>query len=153
LSLLNLLLGRALATYEERAEQIGPLKGIPVFGLDALGSAAYGAEAALALLIPMGLAGLKWEEYIGGPAPFPAGTRSTAFAVPVGRDADCGLRQEAGGRESGETHHQRDPRAYDAPQYHWLLHTQRAEILKGRLLLDGNDRISVLNIPWYQKAS
>jgi hypothetical protein len=36
--------------------------------------------------------------------------------------------------------------------FQWLLHTQRAEILKGRLLMDGNDRISVLNIPWYQKS-
>jgi hypothetical protein len=37
--------------------------------------------------------------------------------------------------------------------FQWLLHTQRAEILKGRLLMEGNDRISVLNIPWYQKTS
>jgi hypothetical protein len=51
----NLLLGRALATSEERAEQIGPLKWIPVFGLDALGSAAYGPEVALTLLRPLGL--------------------------------------------------------------------------------------------------
>jgi hypothetical protein len=36
--------------------------------------------------------------------------------------------------------------------FQWLLHTQRAEILKGRLLMDGNDRISVLNIAWYQKS-
>jgi hypothetical protein len=35
--------------------------------------------------------------------------------------------------------------------FQWLLHTQRAEILKGRLLMEGHDRISVLNIPWYQK--
>jgi amino acid transporter len=59
LSLLDFVLGRPLATSEERAEQIGPIKGIPVFGLDALGSAAYGPEAALTLLIPLGLAGLN----------------------------------------------------------------------------------------------
>ncbi len=58
--LLDFLLGRPLATSEERAEQIGPAKGIPVFGLDALGSAAYGPEAALTLLMPLGLAGLKF---------------------------------------------------------------------------------------------
>lgn len=52
--------GRPLATSEERAEQIGPLAGIPVFGLDALSSAAYGPEAALTLLIPLGLAGVKY---------------------------------------------------------------------------------------------
>jgi amino acid transporter len=59
LSLLDFVVGRPLASSEERAEQIGPIKGIPVFGLDALGSAAYGPEAALTLLIPLGLAGLN----------------------------------------------------------------------------------------------
>lgn len=56
----NLLFGRALATSEERAECIGPVAGIPVFGLDALSSAAYGPEAALTLLIPLGLLGVKY---------------------------------------------------------------------------------------------
>lgn len=60
MALLDVILGRPLASSEERAEQIGPAKGIPVFGLDALGSAAYGPEAALTLLIPLGLAGLKY---------------------------------------------------------------------------------------------
>ncbi|MFZ0393767.1 MAG: APC family permease, partial [Terracidiphilus sp.] len=57
---LNLLFGQPLATSEERAECIGPLAGIPVFGLDALSSAAYGPEAALTLLIPLGLAGVHY---------------------------------------------------------------------------------------------
>ncbi|SPE19432.1 conserved membrane hypothetical protein [Candidatus Sulfotelmatomonas gaucii] len=56
----NLFFGRPLATSEERAEHIGPLAGIPVFGLDALSSAAYGPEAALTLLIPLGLLGPKY---------------------------------------------------------------------------------------------
>ena len=59
-SVSNLLFGRPLATSEERAEHIGPLAGIPVFGLDALSSAAYGPEAALTLLIPLGLMGVKY---------------------------------------------------------------------------------------------
>ena len=54
------LFGRPLATSEERAEHIGPIAGIPVFGLDALSSAAYGPEAALTLLIPLGLAGVRY---------------------------------------------------------------------------------------------
>src|SRR5271163_3048291 len=58
-NVLNLLLGRPLATSEERAEHIGPVAGIPIFGLDALSSAAYGPEAALTLLIPLGLLGVK----------------------------------------------------------------------------------------------
>ena len=57
LDILGLLFGRPLATEEEKAERIGPLKGIPIFGLDALSSAAYGPEAALTLLIPLGMAG------------------------------------------------------------------------------------------------
>jgi amino acid transporter len=59
-SALNLLFGRPLATSEERAEHIGPIAGIPIFGLDALSSAAYGPEAALTLLIPLGLAGVHY---------------------------------------------------------------------------------------------
>ena len=59
-SIQNLLFGRPLATSEERAEHIGPISGIPVFGLDALSSAAYGPEAALTLLIPLGLMGVQY---------------------------------------------------------------------------------------------
>jgi amino acid transporter len=60
MNVLDLLVGKPLATSEERAEQIGPGRGIPIFGLDALSSAAYGPEAALSLLIPLGLAGLRY---------------------------------------------------------------------------------------------
>ena len=59
-NVLNLLFGRPLATSEERAAHIGPIAGIPVFGLDALSSAAYGPEAALTLLIPLGLLGVHY---------------------------------------------------------------------------------------------
>src|SRR5579862_7927269 len=57
---LDLLFGRPLATSDERAERIGPAKGLPIFGLDALSSAAYGPEAALTLLIPLGMAGIAY---------------------------------------------------------------------------------------------
>src|SRR5215813_10071310 len=60
MSLVDLLLGRPLATEEEKAERIGAAKGVPIFGLDALSSAAYGPEAALTLLIPLGLAGVDY---------------------------------------------------------------------------------------------
>ena len=59
MSLFDVVVGKPLATTEERAEHIGPIAGIPVFGLDALSSAAYGPEAALTLLIPLGLAGIQ----------------------------------------------------------------------------------------------
>lgn len=55
-----MLFGRPLATSEQRAEQIGPLAGVPIFGLDALSSAAYGPEAALTLLIALGAAGVHY---------------------------------------------------------------------------------------------
>jgi amino acid transporter len=56
----DLLFGKPLATSDERAEQIGPAAGLGIFGIDALSSAAYGPEAALVLLIPLGLNGLKF---------------------------------------------------------------------------------------------
>ncbi len=60
MKLVNLLFGKALSTSEERGERLGPLAGIPVFGLDALSSAAYGPEAALALLIVLGAGGIRY---------------------------------------------------------------------------------------------
>jgi amino acid transporter len=60
MSVLDILLGKPLATSDERAEQIGTSSGIPIFGLDALSSAAYGPEAALTLLIPLGAAGVAY---------------------------------------------------------------------------------------------
>lgn len=60
MNLLNLIVGKPLKTSDERAEQIGVSAGIPIFGLDALSSAAYGPEAALSLLIPLGLLGLQY---------------------------------------------------------------------------------------------
>src|ERR1700759_4789972 len=59
MSLFDVVVGKPLATTEERAEHIGPIAGIPVFGLDALSSAAYGPEAALTLLIPLGVGGVR----------------------------------------------------------------------------------------------
>ncbi len=56
----DFLFGRPLASSEGRAEQVGPSAGIPIFGLDALSSAAYGPEAALTLLIPLGLLGVHY---------------------------------------------------------------------------------------------
>ena len=60
MSLFDVLFGRPLATSEERAEHVGPAAGVPIFGLDALSSAAYGPEAALTLLIPLGVAGVHY---------------------------------------------------------------------------------------------
>ncbi|MBV9180297.1 MAG: APC family permease [Acidobacteria bacterium] len=58
--MLDFLLGAPLASEEDQRERIGPAAGIPVFGLDALSSAAYGPEAALTLLLPLGVLGLDF---------------------------------------------------------------------------------------------
>src|SRR5437868_13337334 len=59
-SILDFLFGRPLSSEEDRVEKVGPAAGVPVFGLDALSSAAYGPEAALTILIPLGVAGLAY---------------------------------------------------------------------------------------------
>jgi amino acid transporter len=59
-SILDWLFGRRISTLREEQQQIGPLTGVPVLGLDALSSAAYGPEAALTLLLPLGALGLRF---------------------------------------------------------------------------------------------
>ena len=56
MDLVALLLGRRLANRESGARKIGALEGVPAMGLDALASVAYGPEAALLLLMPLGAA-------------------------------------------------------------------------------------------------
>jgi len=58
MALLDYILGRPLASSEDQQERIDSFAGVSVFGLDALSSAAYGPEAALTILIPLGLAGV-----------------------------------------------------------------------------------------------
>ena len=60
MSINDVLFGKPLPTSDERAEHIGVSAGIPIFGLDGLTSAAYGPEAALTLLIPLGVLGIHW---------------------------------------------------------------------------------------------
>jgi amino acid transporter len=62
MSWIEILFGKPLASSEEGEQRVGVLAGIPMLGLDALASAAYGPEAALTLLIPLGALGLA---YIG----------------------------------------------------------------------------------------
>jgi amino acid transporter len=57
---IDVLFGRPLASTEDEGERITPTQGIPTFGLDALSSAAYGPEAALTILLPLGLVGVRY---------------------------------------------------------------------------------------------
>jgi len=60
MSVLDVLLGRPLSTIEEQGQRIGVLAGIAIFGLDALSSAAYGPEAALTVMRPLGALGNQY---------------------------------------------------------------------------------------------
>ncbi len=60
MGLVNVLFGRPLASSEDEGQRISPTQGIPTFGLDALSSAAYGPEAALTILLPLGLLGVRY---------------------------------------------------------------------------------------------
>jgi hypothetical protein len=41
------------------------------------------------------------------------------------------------------------PELVESRWYHYLLHNQRASLLKAMLLMKGNERIVVINVPWY----
>lgn len=57
-SLTDLLIGRPVANREAEHRKLGVFTGVPAMGLDALGSASYGPEAALTILAVTGAAGL-----------------------------------------------------------------------------------------------
>jgi amino acid transporter len=59
-SLFDKVFGRALKSSEKRKQELSVVTGVPVLGLDALSSVAYGPEAALAILAPAGLVGLRF---------------------------------------------------------------------------------------------
>ena len=60
--LARLLLGRILPNAKNEERKLTAFEGVPAMGLDGLGSSAYGPEAALTILIPVGAVGLG---YIG----------------------------------------------------------------------------------------
>jgi amino acid transporter len=60
MSVIDFLFGRRLASDEQGAQKIGVLAGLPALGLDGLSSSAYGPEAALTILLPLGAVGLNF---------------------------------------------------------------------------------------------
>lgn len=60
MTLIDTILGRPLASSEAGEQRLGTSTGVATFGLDALSSAAYGPEAALTVLLPLGAAGLTY---------------------------------------------------------------------------------------------
>ena len=63
-SLLDKILGRPLKSSEAKKEELTVVTGVPVLGLDALASTAYGPEAALTILVPLGTVGLRYMPMI-----------------------------------------------------------------------------------------
>src|ERR1700710_626245 len=62
MSAISFILGRPLRSSAKEDVKIGVVAGVPAMGLDGLTSSAYGPEAALTVLLPLGAAGLN---YIG----------------------------------------------------------------------------------------
>src|SRR6266478_8982236 len=58
--LLDKILGPPLKSSEAAKQELGVITGVPVLGLDALSSTAYGPEAALTILAAAGVAGLHY---------------------------------------------------------------------------------------------
>jgi hypothetical protein len=194
MSIADLLFGRPLKSSEERGQKLGPVAGVAVFGLDALSSAAYGPEAALTLLIPLGATGVPYivpisasiivlllivyfsycqtiEAYPSGGGSYTvarknlgvsAGLLAAAALRPpqlVVLDSPCryiitpileyvlAVERKNPDREIAVL----VPELVVQRWYHYFLHN-RAARLKALLLLKGNQRIIVIDVPWYLSA-
>lgn len=67
MNIADLVLGRRLANKEQETRKIGWLEAVPAMGLDGLGSASYGPEAALTIMAPLGAASLAWIGWVMAP--------------------------------------------------------------------------------------
>ncbi len=174
MSFTDRILGKPLASHEEDEQKVGPLAAVPKLGLDGLASAAYGPEAAMTILIPLGALRLP-PDVIGvhvstddAEARRLAEDRETSVVLPA---QAAGLRaprlitvRSPYRRLFGPLLDQVNQLKRDYPdrqiaviitelvESHWaqyLLHNQRATGLKAALLLRGDNRVAVINAPWY----
>jgi amino acid transporter len=60
IAILDFIFGKYLADSEEGEQRVGPIAGVPMLGLDALSSSAYGPEAAATIMIPLGVMGISY---------------------------------------------------------------------------------------------
>ena len=67
MNVVDVVVGRRLASREHDSRKIGWIEAVPAMGLDGLGSASYGPEAALSIMIPLGAASLNWIAPIMAP--------------------------------------------------------------------------------------
>ncbi|HEU4580602.1 MAG TPA: APC family permease [Polyangiaceae bacterium] len=103
--LLQVLLGKPIRSSEDEQERVGPLTGVGVLGLDALGSAAYGPEALLSVLLPLGTQGLRHLGLISGAiivllAMLASSYWQTIGAYPGGGGAYAVVRENIGTRSA-----------------------------------------------------
>lgn len=61
MSLINKIIGKPLSLKSEKKQELSVMTGVPALGLDALSSTAYGPEAALTILLPLGVMGLHYS--------------------------------------------------------------------------------------------
>lgn len=64
MSLINKIFGKPLSLSSMKKQQLSVMTGVPALGLDALSSTAYGPEAALTILLPLGVVGLNYSFFI-----------------------------------------------------------------------------------------
>jgi amino acid transporter len=103
MSLSEIILGRPLASTEESKEELTVVTGVPVLGLDALASTGYGPEAALMVLLPLGVVGLRYFPFIVIAIVFKLATlylsyRQTQAAYPNGGGAYVVAKENLGVR-------------------------------------------------------
>ena len=67
MNLVHLIFGRRLANSEMEGRRISWFEAVPAMGLDGLGSASYGPEAALTILAPLGAASLAYVGWVMAP--------------------------------------------------------------------------------------
>jgi amino acid transporter len=67
MAFVDFIFGRRLSNREQETRKIGWFEAVPAMGLDGLGSASYGPEAALTVLMPLGAASLAWVGWVMAP--------------------------------------------------------------------------------------
>src|SRR5579864_4221144 len=70
-------------------------------------------------------------------------------ALPVCPRPDRGIRPQAGVRNPDRQIAVLIPELVEAHWHNYLIHNQRAQWLKALLLIKGDRRIVVINVPWY----
>jgi len=75
-----------------------------------------------------------------------------AVAISAGGASDCGLVLKVEKENPGRTIAVVIASMVERHWYHYFLHNQRGQMLTALLLLGGDERINIVNVPWYLKA-